>query len=163
MSDFTLLRWIDWTLCRYNHCQKKTLLLFLLYQTLFKLSFKSQNEHINALWAHVHLIYWIIFTRILKGWISLQQIPVLPLTAYPIDRIGGWGITPSVRNICSICFVLQWTVCQDLRAHCSKNETLTSLSHLIKEGTIIILLKLSSERKMKWKGDFCIQCTHMQL
>lgn len=35
--------------------------------------------------------------------------------------------------------------------HGSKNEALTSLSHLIKEGTIIILLKLQSERKMEWK------------
>lgn len=35
--------------------------------------------------------------------------------------------------------------------HGSKNEALTSLSHLIKEGTIIILLKLQSEREMEWK------------
>lgn len=44
--------------------------------------------------------------------------------------------------------------------HGSKNEALTSLSHLIKEGTIIILLKLQSEREMEWKWALYTQYTH---
>lgn len=91
-----------------------------------------------------------------------QTIPLQPLNVVSYtDRICGWGITQSVRNICSICFVLQWTVCQNLRAPSSKNETLTSLSHLINEGTIIILLKLPSKRKMEWNGALRTQYTHM--
>lgn len=88
-------------------------------------------------------------TKILTVYIKpmATKKPSSPLRAtLQTSGEGEVAIIQSVTNICPICVTLQWTVCQDPRAHSSTNEALTSLSHLIKEGTIIILLKRRSER-----------------